>query len=108
MGKKIVFGIGVLVLLVVVAFGLELLGLQWTRFFKPRYADVEREVFEETKSYVHGKIQDLAKYYGEYQAADGDGKIAIQAVIKVRFAEFDAKHVESEVLRSFLVKTRGY
>lgn len=108
MTKKILLGIGAFVLLIVVAFGLEMIGLQWTRFFKPRYENVEREVFEETKSYVHGKIQDLAKYYGEYQTSDEEGKAAIKGVIEVRFAEFDAKHVESDKLRSWLIEMRGY
>lgn len=48
-------------------FILELFGLGMFKFFEPKREAVRREVFENTKSYVHGKIQDLAKYYDEYR-----------------------------------------
>lgn len=95
--------------LIVLLFNLELLGLGWTRFFSPKRQNIQREVFEETKSYVHGKIQDLAKYYDEYQKSDSpDDKEAIQTVIKSQFAEFDAEKINSSQLRTFLVNMRGY
>ena len=44
------------------------------KFFAPKYENVRREVFENTKSYTHGKIQDLAKYKDEYDKAEYDEK----------------------------------
>ena len=93
----------------VVAFGLEYAGLKWMKFFAPRRAEIRREVFEETKSYVHGKIQDLSKYYGEYQRAETlADKEAIRALIQMQFAEFDAANIREPRLHSFLIEMRGY
>jgi len=101
--------IGVIILFFVALFILQYAGLQWTRFFKPRYQNVERQVFEETKSYSHGLIQDLAKYYKEYNEAATDAdRETIKNVVRIRFAEFDANKVKSSKLRSFLIKCRGY
>lgn len=107
--KVILIIITSIVLLVVLAFGLEFLGLHWMKFFEPRRENVIREVFEQTKSYVHGKIQDLAKYHEEYKKANTIAdKEAIASIIKLRFAEFDAEQIKSVPLKSFLIKIRGY
>jgi len=101
--------IGSIIFILVLAFGLEMLGLQWTKFFKPKWQNVEREVFEETKSYTHGKIQDLAKYYKEYNDSDStENKQTIELLIQSQFAEFDATNIRSQKLRTFLTNVRGY
>ena len=104
--KNIFIIIGVLILTVLLAFGLELGGLQWQRFFAPKRENIRREVFENTKSYTHGKIQDLAKYYEEYQKAED--KEAIESLIKMNFAEFDAEKINASKLKQFLINVRGY
>ena len=107
--KYVGIAIGSIILILILAFGLEMLGLQWTKFFKPKYQNVEREVFEETKSYVHGKIQDLAKYYAEYEKSESEeSKTVIQNIIKSQFAEFDETNIRNLKLRSFLKQMRGY
>lgn len=106
--KAVLWSIFSLVVLIAVAFILNLLGLEWTKFFKPKRQNIERKVFEETKSYVHGVIQDLGKYYSEYQEADDDGKMVIKNVIKVRFAEFDANHISISKIKRWFIATRGY
>jgi hypothetical protein len=98
-----------LVVLVAVAFVLGLGGLQWKRFFAPRHENVRREVFEETQSYVHGKVQDLAKYKDEYDKADSaEDREAVRQVIVLRYAEFDETKIKAAGLRAFLVRMRGY
>lgn len=105
----LVFGaVATLALLIGLAFVLEVGGLQWKMYFAPKHENVRREVFEETQSYVHGKIQDLAKYKGEYDKADDEGKEAIRHLIVIRFAEFDDSKIKASGLRGFLVKMRGY
>lgn len=89
-------------------FILELAGVGWTRFFQPLKQNVQREVFEETKSYTHGKIQDLGKYYREYQSASVDEKTALRSVVRTRFAEFNENNINNDELRSFLIEMRGY
>ena len=103
-------GIGLIatIVLVIVAFVLNFLGLHWVKFFKPQYENVNRQVFERTKSYTHGVIQDLAKYFDEYQRATLEDKQVIQNTIKFRFAEFDANIIKSAPLKAFLINMRGY
>ena len=56
----IVIGI-VAIFILMFAFGAFDLG--FTKWYSPKKANIERSVFEETKSYVHGQTQLLAKFY---------------------------------------------
>ena len=103
---KVVTGI---LIVFMFAVGMEFLGIGWTRYFGVKHRDARREVFEQTQSYTHGKIQELSKMYLEYQQADSQGdKDIISNVIKVQFAGFDEDNINSDVLRRFLVNVRGY
>lgn len=103
---KVIFGIAAFVAFL---FLLELFGLEWRKFFNPKKANIEREVFEQTKSYTHGKIQGLAKLYGEYQDAETQvDKAVIENIIIIQFAEFDETKIKSKKLREFLIKTRRF
>ena len=85
--------IGLIAILLVV--GSPFLGLWYYGYFAPRYENVRREVFEETKSYTHGKIQDLSKYYREYNnATKQDDKDVIKILILSQFAEFDESNIK--------------
>lgn len=107
--KFIGIGLIAIIVLVIIAFALNLLGLHWVKFFNPRYENVNRQVFEQTKSYTHGVIQDLAKYFDEYQKVETlADKQTIQNMIKFRFAEFDANNIKSAPLKVFLINMRGY
>jgi hypothetical protein len=100
--------LGILILLIVL-FVLESIGIEWTKYFSIKRKNADREVFEQTKSYVHSKIQDLAKYYKEYtQAVNQDEKDALASVIQIQFAEFDADKISNKKLKAFLVNIRGY
>lgn len=106
LGIKIVL---LIVIFLALLFTLELLGLQWTRFFAPKRENIRREVFENTKSYTYGKIQDLSKYYVKYQKANNvENKTAIANLIRMQFAEFDEKKINNAKLKQFLIDTRGY
>ncbi|HUV85377.1 MAG TPA: hypothetical protein VMV86_06665 [Methanosarcinales archaeon] len=95
--------------LAVIMFATGGLELAYMKFFGVKKENVRREIFEQTQSYNHGKIQDLAKYYEEYQKAEGSAdKEAIRSVILMRFAEFDANKINPPTLRSFLTSIRGY
>jgi hypothetical protein len=78
------------------------------RFFNVRFKNVEREVFEATKSYSHGLIQDLGKYYSEYLNCDEKEKEGFRNIIIMRFAEFDESKIKNRELRQFLIRMRGY
>jgi hypothetical protein len=104
----VVAGMASLVGLIALAFVLNLGGLEWARFFNPKYETVRRQTFERNKSYVHGSIQDLGKRYREYLAAEPDEREAIGKLVALEFAEFDADLISSPELRSFLIEQRGY
>ena len=106
-------GKGVIALIVVIALGCALgcafsLGsVYWYKFIGPKREEARREVFQETRSYNQGKIQQLAKYRAEYASADQLGKKMISSTIKHQFADFQSDHLPQE-LRNFLITTRGY
>lgn len=105
---KILKIVGACIGMLIIFFLLGLYGLGWMKFFEPKKENIRREIFEQTQSYVHGKIQDLAKYHDEYSKADPDEKEAIRQLIILRFAEFDETQIRSVGLRNFLTNTRGY
>lgn len=112
MGEKAkIFGlsVGAFVGLIAVIFILGLAGLGYKAFFAPKHAAIDRQVFEQTQSYVHGKVQDLAKYKQEYDATqDFTEHQAIKTVINQQFAQFDSNKVVDSNLRNFLVRMRGF
>jgi len=98
--------LGVLVLFAGIIPALDL-GL--TNFWGPKFKTAERNVFEQSKSFNQGMRDDLAKYYEEYSMAeDEEKKLAIKAVVRMRFSDFDDESVHEPVLRSFLIDMRGY
>jgi len=103
-GIYIGWGVGILIGI----FMLSLVGVGYYSFFAPMVKNVEREVFENTKSYIQGVQQDLGKYYLEYQKGTQSEKGAIRATIQMRFAEVDSSKLQSPQLRAFLTQTRGY
>jgi len=84
------------------------LNLTFTKWYTPKKENIRREVFEETKSYVHGQTQQLAKYYSEWQNAEIKDRAVIEELIKMQIADLDANNVSNVKLRNFLIKTRGY
>jgi len=99
---------GSLIVVLAIIFALGLAGLGWKAFFKPKHENIERKVFEGTKSYTHGMTQELAKHYDEYQKGDTQEKRIIKNVIKGRFADFDETKIRTQALKSFLLSMRGY
>lgn len=77
-------------------------------YFAPRYEAVHRKIFEQTPSYVQGKVQDLSNYKLQYEISRDDAdKQAIQAVVRSQFANMDDKYIP-ESLRPYLHQMRGY
>jgi len=73
-----------------------------TKFWGVRQQNARREVFEQTQSYVEGKRQELIKLHHEWNKANSDDKIAIEATIRMSFANFDESKIEQPELNSFL------
>lgn len=51
-------------------------GLFNLKFWGPKFQEADREIFEETQSFVHGKISHLNRLRLEYETADTDTRRA--------------------------------
>lgn len=87
-----------------------LLGLSWVftgnefflyKYFAPKRAEVERQVFENTKSYNQGMIQELQNMQFEYIKATPEQKQALGSIILHRAADFDENKLPVD-LREFI------
>jgi len=71
------------------------------KLFAPKYEQVRRETFEQTKSYNQGMIQELMAYQFEYIKADPAHKTALAAIILHRSADFPLDNMPLD-LRNFI------
>ena len=79
------------------------------KVFAPQHEKVRRQVFEETKSYNQGMVQELQNMQFEYIKADKEHKAALASIILQRAADFPEDKMPAD-LRSFiwdLKKERG-
>lgn len=103
MKRGILYGLLALVVLAVVAFGLEFAGIEWYRFFEVRRQSARREVFKETRSWNEAKEQELLKLRLEYICEDDPvAQEALAFTIRHKFADYPEGKLDSEVLRDFL------
>lgn len=79
--KNILLGICGFVVAIVLAFALNLGGLEWNRFFGTRSQSVQRDIFEHTKSFIDGKTNHLNQLRAEYELAEGASKVALRTII---------------------------
>ena len=59
------------------------------RYFAPKQEAVRRQVFEQTKSYNQGLVQELENMQFQYAQADDAHKAALASIILHRAADFD-------------------
>jgi hypothetical protein len=94
--------LGGLAVLLIVWFGGTALGFWHYKFWAPKFEDARRDVFENTRSYNQGKLQELSKYAYEYKTTnDPEAKSAIAFTIRHKFADYDDQNLSPE-LRAFL------
>jgi hypothetical protein len=102
-------GLFVLVVFIVIlgAMGLggRYVNMKVEAWFAPREANIQREVFENTKSYNEAKEQELVKYKFEYDRAEGKNDIgtmtAVQSAVRNAFADYEDDLLSPE-LREFV------
>jgi len=93
-----------------------LLGASWLvqgnefflyKTFAPKRAAVQRQVFENTRSFTQGMIQELENMQLEYVKADSVGKATIKPIILHRAAGFNLNDsAVSYELRIFITNLR--
>lgn len=105
-------GLGVFLIVVVVFLGLTYgfgwFGVGYTKTVGKSQKNAEREVFEQTNSFVKGKKQEIIKYYKEYLETESkEEKKAIETVLSMSLADFDEdKYIHDRKLLSFVKKMK--
>lgn len=103
---------------VLVPFAVVVCGISWIvqgndfflyKVFAPRQEAVRREVFENTKSFKQGMVQELQNMQLEYIKADAEHKTALASIILQRSADFpeDQMPVDLRIFIHDLKKERG-
>jgi hypothetical protein len=106
-GMKIFFAVvGVIALFLGLSLAFGWFDIYYTKTIGKEKQNVQREVFEQTQSYVEGKRQEALKYRLEYMSTtDTTEKRAIKAMISQSFANFDEEKLSPE-LRDFIYKMK--
>jgi hypothetical protein len=77
------------------------------KFWAPKYEQVRRETFEQTKSFRQGMIQEIRKSQREYASADTQSKKdAIASYILHSTADFPEEEMPSDI-RGFMSDIRS-
>lgn len=97
-------------------FILLVLGLTWIgqgndffllKVFAPKYEQVRRQTFEQTKSYNQGMIQELQNMQFDYVKADPEHQSVLAFIILRRAADFDLDQPQVPTeLRQFVKQLR--
>lgn len=70
-------------------------------------ANIKREIYKESKSYVEGMVEDLSNYKREFErTGDINEKEQIANMIDAEFANFDINKIENANLYNFLLDIR--
>jgi len=75
------------------------------KLFAPKYEQVRRETFEQTKSYNQGMIQEIQNMQFDYIKAEPSQKLALASIILHRSADFPIDNMPLD-LRNFINELR--
>ena len=78
-------------------------GLMHFRFWAPKYRDAQREVFEQSQSYVQGKVSHLTRLRLSYESAEGTRREALRRTILTEAATVDSDDLP-ESLQAFITE----
>ena len=66
--------------------------------FGKRYADADREIFEKSKPFIHGSVENLARLKMQYELAENENhKKAIKNMVITQTATLDKSQLPSEL-----------
>ena len=100
-------GVGILVLVSLLLFGWAVQGSNFFmyKFFAPKQEQVRREVFEQSKAYRQGMVQELQRMQFEYIKSSPDQQAGLSSIILHKAADVPAETLPSE-LNSFIAQLR--
>lgn len=99
--------VGFVILLGALGLGGRWVNLKVEGWFAPREANVQREVFENTKSFNEGKEQELMKVYKEYLTATDETKAGLRTYVSHTFADYPIERLDA-TLQDFVKECRGF
>jgi hypothetical protein len=94
-------GIGIVVLAIGLGWILQENDLLLTKTFAPKYEQVRRQTFEQSKAYNSGMVQELQNMQFEYAKATDEQKEALSSVILHRVADYGEQNLPPD-LQSFV------
>ena len=95
---------GVLVILLLI-WGIQGNSFFIYKFFAPKYEQIRRETFEESKAYNQGMVQELQNMQFEYIKADKEHKAALASVILHRAADYPTEKMPYD-LKNFITQLK--
>lgn len=102
-------GVGILAILGFLALGWVIQGNNFFLYkaFAPKYEQVRRETFEQSKAFNQGMIQELQNMQFEYVRANDEQKTALADIILHRVADFDLNQPQVPTdLRTFVAELK--
>lgn len=73
------------------------------QFFAPKYEQVRRETFEQSRAFNEGMAQELNRMWLDYQHATDQGeKDSIRSLVRQRVAGYDLTNLQNPQLRLFV------
>ena len=102
---QILLGVLSIIFVFALVLGLRYANLSIEGFFRPREENVQREVFEQTKSYNEGMEQQLIKYKLEYDRGDDTDKDAVAFAVRHAYADYNIELLDVD-LRDFVTRCR--
>lgn len=76
------------------------------KVFAPKYEQVRRETFEQSKAYNQGLQQEIENMQFEYIKANKEQKLALADIILHRVADYDESKLSAD-LRNFINNLRN-
>ena len=96
-----------LALLFSALFGLRWVGLEWRGVFGAKSAEIERNIFEESPSFVQARIYDLTRYRRQWMDAEEEpDKRAIEGLIRIQMVNLNPESIRDAELRRFYESVR--
>jgi len=93
--------IALVVLLGALGLGGRYINMKVEGWFAPREQNIQREVFENTKSYNEAKEQELVKYRFEWDRARGKEDLgtmrAVESAVRAAFADYEDDRLSPEL-----------
>ena len=104
--KIVGLSFGTIILLLALTWGIQGNDFFMHKVFSPKYEQVRRETFEQSKAYNQGMVQELENMQFEYIKAGKEHRAALASVILHRAADYDENKMPAD-LRNFIVNLKN-